>query len=65
VRESYHAEQGLPLIETVLQDSCYALRMLFRSPVLSVVAVMMLALGIGANTVIFSFLDAVFCALFP
>jgi predicted permease len=65
VRESYHAERGLPLIETVLQDSCYALRMLFRSPVLSVVAVMMLALGIGANTVIFSFLDAVLLRSLP
>jgi predicted permease len=63
--ESYHAEEGLPKIETALQDCRYAVRMLLRSPVLSVVAVMTLALGIGANTAIFSFLDAVLLRSLP
>ena len=65
VQESYHAEEVLPLIESVLQDCGYAVRMLLRSPVLSVVAVLTLALGIGANTAIFSFLDTVLLRALP
>ena len=41
----------------MLKDVRYALRMLFKSKVLTVTAILSLALGIGANTALFSVID--------
>src|SRR5467141_4644161 len=52
-------------LDTVLRDLKYTFRMLARTPGFTVVAVLTLALGIGANTAIFTLLDQVLLRLLP
>ena len=56
--EAQRDQRGLRWLEDLMRDLRYASRMLARSPVFTLVSVLSLAIGIGANGAVFSFADA-------
>jgi len=65
LKEECRDARGVSLIETLLQDIRYGLRVLARTPVVTSVAILSLALGIGANTAIFSLIDGLMLRMLP
>ena len=65
LKEKSHMAWGWEWLESFVQDIDYGIRAMLRSPALTIVALLSLALGIGANTAIFSLLDAVMLRSLP
>jgi hypothetical protein len=59
LKEKSHMVWGWEWFESFVQDTAYGSRAMLRSPAVTIVALLSLSLGIGANTAIFSLLDAV------
>src|SRR5216684_7320192 len=65
IKEIYREQRGLPMIETALQDLRFGFRMLRRSPGFSVLAILCLTLGIGANAALFSWVEGILFRPYP
>src|ERR1043166_8491496 len=65
VKEASRDARGTRFLEDLLRDTLYALRSLRRSPGFTVAAILTLAVGIGANTAVWSVLDALVWRALP
>jgi macrolide transport system ATP-binding/permease protein len=64
-KETYRETRGLPTIEVFWRDVRFALRMLRRNPGFSLLAILCLTLGIGANATVFSWIEGILLRPFP
>ncbi|HWA96224.1 MAG TPA: ABC transporter permease, partial [Terracidiphilus sp.] len=64
-KEAYRIQRGVPFVETLWRDVRYALRRLGKSPAFTAIVVVTLALGIGANTAIFTLVQGIMLRSLP
>src|SRR6202521_1343201 len=64
-KEMYRDQRGLPMIETAWQALRFGFRMLRRSPGFSLLAILCLTLGIGANAAVYSWIEGILLRPYP
>jgi predicted permease len=65
IREAYRDQRGLPMLETLWRDVRFSLRSMRRTPIVTLAVIATLAIGIGANTAIFTVINAVLIQPLP
>ncbi len=65
IREDVYERNSLVVLDAFRQDLSYAARLLRRNPTFALVAVLSVALGIGANTAVFTLLDQIMLRSLP
>ena len=64
-REAYRVQRGLPLLEQIRRDVHFGLFQLWKSPGFALTAIFTLALGVGANTTVFSMINGLLLRPLP
>ncbi len=65
VRETYRERRGLPLLEQIRRDVRFGIFQLWKSPGFTITAILTLALGVGANTTVFSMINGLLLRPLP